>query len=160
MSLRLIGKHAVLAAAMLASQSAHAETLSPDDPFEARVIASYNCNRGAEAGDYTEALARNCAIAYQRALDLLQATASIEPRQRNMLAMARSLAVMKVVAGYGELDGTMSARACNATRLLAVATGDYAANVTTAWDAVQDVAVAARDDAIPKCVAGGHLPAQ
>lgn len=145
-----------LTVATLVTQPLAAETLDPNDPYEARVIAAYNCNGGANPVAYTDAVVRRCAIAYQRTVDLLQSAGNAQPRQINMMALARSLAAMKVAAGYGVLDGAMTERACLATRLLAAATNDYQAGVTPDWDAIHAAAVVARDNGMPKCVTQDH----
>ena len=67
--------------------------------------------------------------------------------------------MMTLSAGYAELDGVMSARACQAIKGIVDALKGYDPAAPNDLEQLHDLLISTRDIAIPKCRIGGHWPA-
>ena len=66
--------------------------------------------------------------------------------------------MMTVAAGYAQLDGMMSARACDAIRAIDLSLASYDTAAPNGLESLYNLIVSTRDVAIPKCRTGGHWP--
>ena len=149
---------AFLAAAAALAVPTTARNLVPSDPYDARILAAYNCNKAVVGGDYSETTIARCRAEYDKTVAFARTAQSPTPAQRNTLAIAKGLSMMTVAAGYAKIDGVMSARACQAIKGIDSALAGYVPAAPNGLEGLQTLLVNTRDEAIPKCRIGGYWP--
>ena len=138
--------------------AAAARNLIPSDPYDARGIAAYHCNKATTEGDYSaERLAQGKAV-YDATVAFERSVQAMSAEQRSTLAIAKGLSMMTVAGGYTKLDGVMSARACKAVEAIDLALAGYDPQAPNGLEGLYALLVKTRDAAIPKCRTGGHWP--
>lgn len=147
-----------LIATLCAATSADARPLLPSDPFDARVLAAYHCNKSTMDLGYTEARIAKCKLEYDRSLAFEQSAQELTAAQRSTLAVAKSLSMMTVAAGYAKIDGKMTARACQAIRSIDTSLTQYDAAAPNGLEGLHKLLVDTLEVSIPKCRIGGHWP--
>ena len=149
----------VAAAAVLAIPTgAGARNLNSADPYDSRIIAAYHCNNSATKVQFAESVLKECKSVYDATVRFESSVSStrITSAQRSTLAIAKGLSMMTMAAGYAELDGKMTKRACQAIKSIDDALKGYDAAASNGLEKLHNMLVTTRDVAIPKCRIGGH----
>ena len=148
-----------LGAALIATASpASARNLIPSDPYDARVLAAYHCNKTTLDNGYTESRIAQCKAVYDATVTFERTVQAPTAAQRSTLAIAKGLSMMTVSAGYAKLDGKMTARACQGIRAIDQSLAGYDPAAPNGLEGLHKLLVDTRDVAIPKCRIGGHWP--
>ncbi len=135
-----------------------ARTLIPADPYDARVLAAYHCNRAVTQGDYSEGRLARCKSVYDATVAFERSAQGMSAAQRSTIAIAKGLSMMTVAAGYAHVDGRMTARACAAVSGMDQALAGYDPAAPNGLEDIYALVAKTRDAAIPKCRIGGHWP--
>ena len=154
----LLAALGTLLAALPMPSDAQARTFSRADPYDARIIAAHRCNSAAVNGGYTEPLIAECKAVYDATILFERSAQASTPAQRTALAIAKSLPMMTIAAGYAVQDGVMSARTCQAIRMMSQPLADYDPAAANGLEPFHQLLVQTRDQGIPKCRQGGHWP--
>ncbi len=149
---------AAIAGVLALSPAAGARNLYPSDPYDARVIAAYNCDKAVTADDYSAATLARCKAEYDTTVAFERSVQAMTPAQKSTLAIAKGLSMLTMSGGYTKLDGVLSARACKAVEGIDQALTGYDPAAPNGLENIYDLLVKTRDAAIPKCRMGGHWP--
>ena len=152
-----MGAAAVAAAAALPSPGV-SRNLIPSDPYDARILAAYHCNKAVTEGDYSEGRLARCRSVYDATVAFERSAQAMRPAQRSTIALAKGLSMMTVAAGYAKVDGKMTARACEAVRAMDLALTGYDPAAPNGLEDIYALVAKTRDAAVPKCRIGGHWP--
>ena len=144
--------------ALCLTSAADARTLIPSDPYDARVLAAYHCNKATTEGDYSADRLARCTAVYDATVAFERSAQAMSPAQKSTIAIAKGLSMMTVSAVSAKLDGVMSARACKAIAAIDRALTGYDPAAPNGLEGLYALLVETRDSAIPKCRTGGHWP--
>ena len=144
--------------ALCPPSAAQARTLIPSDPYDARILAAYHCNKATTEGDFSAERLARCKAVYDATVAFERSEPAMSPAQRSTLAIAKGLSMMTVSAVSAKLDGVMSARACKAIEAIDLALAGYDPRAPNGLEGLYELLVKTRDVAIPKCRTGGHWP--
>lgn len=147
---------AMLAAGFALSAQGSARDLSHSDPYDARIIAAYNCNKVVAAGDYSESTLARCRAEYDTTVRFERSAQPMSPAQRSTIAVAKGLSMMTMAGGYTKLDGVLSARACKAIEAMDRSLNGYDPAAPNGLENLYALVANTRDVAIPKCRTGGY----
>lgn len=144
--------------ALCGAANAHARDLNSADPFDARIIAAYHCNKAVMDAGYTEPGVARCKSVYDVTVTFEGSVSQATAAQRSTIAIAKGLSMMTVAAGYAKMDGKMTARACGAIKIIDQSLTGYSRAAPNGLEGLYDLLVETRDVAVPKCRIGGHWP--
>ncbi|MBH1945507.1 hypothetical protein I5L01_14875 [Erythrobacter sp. YJ-T3-07] len=153
---RFLVLSATLAMAFALPAQGSARDLIRSDPYDARIVAAYNCNRIVAAGDFSDSTLARCRAEYDTTVQFERSVQGITPAQRSTIAIARGLSMMTMSGAYTRLDGVLSARACEAIRLMDQSLAGYDPAASSDLEDLYTLIANTRDVAMPKCRIGGH----